>query len=57
MYFIIHLYLFLDYVYSDEWTFPNLFRLGASALLTDIERQIQHGLTGMYAASYYMAMG
>jgi len=35
---------------GNPWLSPNLFRLGASALLTDIERQIEHGLTGKYSA-------
>ena len=42
---------------GDDWLFPNLFRFGASALLTDIERQLSHYLTGRYAAEYYMPMG
>jgi len=40
-----------------EWQKNDLFRLGASALLTDIERQLHHSNTGDYAANYYMAMG
>jgi deoxyribose-phosphate aldolase len=35
---------------GDDWTFPNLFRIGASALLTDIERQLFHHVTGRYAS-------
>lgn len=42
---------------GDEWLFPNLFRYGASALLTDIERQLSHFATGRYAAEHYMPMG
>ncbi|MBE2272139.1 MAG: deoxyribose-phosphate aldolase [Anaerolinea sp.] len=42
---------------GDAWLFPNLFRFGASSLLTDIERQLSHHLTGRYAAEYYMPMG
>jgi len=42
---------------GEEWTHPNLFRIGASALLLDIERQIEHGLSGHYAAKYYMPLG
>jgi deoxyribose-phosphate aldolase len=41
---------------GEEWTHPNLFRIGASALLADIERQIEHGLSSRYAALYYMPM-
>ncbi|KAJ8373623.1 hypothetical protein SKAU_G00042030 [Synaphobranchus kaupii] len=35
---------------GDEWAEPHLFRLGASTLLADIERQIYHHVTGRYAA-------
>jgi len=31
---------------------PDLFRLGASSLLGDIERQLDHHVTGRYAAGY-----
>ncbi|GAB1599715.1 deoxyribose-phosphate aldolase-like [Argonauta hians] len=37
---------------GDEWTKPYLFRLGASSLLGDIERQIFHHVTGRYAAAF-----
>ncbi|HTN63629.1 MAG TPA: deoxyribose-phosphate aldolase [Devosia sp.] len=39
-----------------HWLQPHLFRFGASSLLTDIERQIEHGLTGHYAADYRQPM-
>lgn len=39
-----------------KWLEPHLFRFGASSLLTDIERQLEHGVTGHYAADYRMAM-
>ncbi len=42
---------------GDEWLLPDLFRFGASALLTDIERQLSHHVTGRYAAENYMPMG
>lgn len=32
------------------WTRPELFRFGASSLLADIERQIEHHVTGRYSA-------
>jgi deoxyribose-phosphate aldolase len=35
-----------------EWTKPELFRLGASALLTDIERQLEYFVTGRYSAAH-----
>jgi deoxyribose-phosphate aldolase len=40
-----------------EWLNPELFRFGASSLLGDIERQLEHHVTGRYAASYKQAMG
>jgi deoxyribose-phosphate aldolase len=39
-----------------EWTHSRLFRFGASALLTDIERQLEHHLTGRYAALHHQPM-
>lgn len=41
---------------GDEWMQPNLFRIGASSLLGDIERQLYHHVTGRYAASHEMPM-
>ena len=35
-----------------EWMEPELFRFGASSLLTDIERQLEHHVTGRYSAHY-----
>ena len=37
---------------GNEWLEPHLFRIGASSLLTDIERQLEHYVTGNYSASY-----
>ncbi|MGD0483596.1 MAG: deoxyribose-phosphate aldolase [Gemmatimonadales bacterium] len=37
---------------GDAWLSPGLFRLGASGLLTDIERQLEHFATGRYSAAY-----
>lgn len=42
---------------GDEWMMPHLFRFGASSLLTDLERQLYHYLTGHYAARHHMPMG
>ncbi len=42
---------------GDDWLNPHLFRFGASSLLGDIERQLEHHLTGHYSASYRHAMG
>nr|XP_014350079.1 PREDICTED: deoxyribose-phosphate aldolase isoform X2 [Latimeria chalumnae] len=41
---------------GDEWLKPELFRLGASTLLGDIERQIYHHVTGRYAAHHDLPM-
>ncbi|MEO5951957.1 MAG: deoxyribose-phosphate aldolase [Chloroflexia bacterium] len=35
-----------------DWTMPDLFRIGASSLLTDIERQLEHFVTGRYSAAH-----
>ena len=35
-----------------DWLEPELFRFGASGLLTDIERQLEHFVTGRYSANY-----
>jgi deoxyribose-phosphate aldolase len=35
-----------------EWLGPERFRFGASTLLTDIERQLEHYVTGRYSAAY-----
>src|SRR5437899_9329753 len=37
---------------GDRWLRSDLFRLGASALLTDIERQLEHFVTGRYSAAH-----
>lgn len=37
---------------GDRWLRPELFRFGASSLLADIERQLEHHVTGRYSAFY-----
>ena len=37
---------------GDEWLTPDLFRFGASSLLADIERQLEHYITGRYSAGF-----
>ena len=37
---------------GDDWLTPDLFRFGASSLLGDIERQLEHYITGRYSANY-----
>jgi deoxyribose-phosphate aldolase len=42
---------------GESWMQPNLFRIGASALLNDIERQLEHFAHGRYASMQYQSMG
>jgi deoxyribose-phosphate aldolase len=42
---------------GDDWLRPDLFRFGASSLLGDIERQLEHHLTGRYSAANRHPMG
>jgi len=37
---------------GNDWLSPDLFRFGASSLLGDIERQLEHFVTGRYSASF-----
>jgi deoxyribose-phosphate aldolase len=37
---------------GEAWTRPHRFRFGASSLLGDIERQLEHHVTGRYSAGY-----
>jgi deoxyribose-phosphate aldolase len=37
---------------GDRWLRADLFRFGASGLLTDIERQLEHFVTGRYSAAH-----
>ncbi|MCT7377108.1 deoxyribose-phosphate aldolase [Chelativorans salis] len=41
---------------GTAWTMPDRFRLGASTMLGDIERQLEHYATGRYSASYRHAL-
>jgi deoxyribose-phosphate aldolase len=41
---------------GPEWVSPDRFRLGASALLTDIERQLRHLAYGRYSNVQYHPM-
>ncbi len=38
------------------WLEPHLFRIGASSLLTDIERQLEHHVSGQYSAAHRHAL-
>jgi len=52
----------LEYLYlmkeelGERWMRRDLFRFGASGLLTDIERQLDYFATGRYAAAYRQPM-
>lgn len=37
---------------GDRWLRPDLFRFGASSLLNDIERQLEHHVSGNYSAGF-----
>lgn len=41
---------------GDEWLSAKLFRIGASSLLSDIERQLSHFVTGRYSSYRYHPM-
>ncbi len=41
---------------GNDWLRPSLFRFGASSLLADIERQLEHHVTGRYAALHHQPM-
>ena len=42
---------------GNPWLEPELFRLGVSGLLADIERQLEHFVTGRYSAVHRQPMG
>ena len=42
---------------GNRWLSPDMFRFGASSLLGDLERQLEHHVTGNYSASYRHAIG
>ncbi|WP_428926714.1 deoxyribose-phosphate aldolase [Marinibacterium sp. SX1] len=41
---------------GDRWLHNDLFRFGASSLLGDIERQLEHHVTGAYSAGWRHAL-
>ena len=42
---------------GEEWMYPSRFRIGASTLLSDIERQLEFHSTGRYSTFYHHALG
>ena len=51
-----YLYLIREEL-GREWLDKGLFRFGASSLLGDIERQLEHHVTGAYSAGYRHPVG
>jgi deoxyribose-phosphate aldolase len=41
---------------GNRWLQPDLFRFGASSMLGDIERQLEHFVTGRYSAAHRHAL-
>ena len=41
---------------GNRWLEPDLFRIGASSMLGDIERQLEHHVTGRYSAAHRHAL-
>ncbi|MGH7504147.1 MAG: deoxyribose-phosphate aldolase, partial [Longimicrobiales bacterium] len=41
---------------GPQWLTPALFRIGASSLVTDMERQLEHHVTARYSAAYRQPM-
>jgi deoxyribose-phosphate aldolase len=41
---------------GNAWLEPHLFRIGASGMLTDVERQLEFHITGRYSAEYRHGM-
>ena len=48
---LVYLFLMKEEL-GKQWITPSLFRFGASSLLGDIERQLEHYVTGSYSAQY-----
>lgn len=44
-------------ILGDDWLTPELFRFGASGLLSDLECNLYEFVTGKYPASYQFSMG
>lgn len=42
---------------GNDWLSPHLFRIGASTLLSDIERQLEHHVSGRYSSFNRHPMG
>ncbi|AJE45508.1 deoxyribose-phosphate aldolase [Celeribacter indicus] len=53
---LVHLALLKEEL-GNHWLSPHLFRFGASSLLGDIERQLEHHVTGRYSAAWRHPLG
>ncbi|MBI2718281.1 MAG: deoxyribose-phosphate aldolase [Rhizobiales bacterium] len=47
---VLNYQILLNEELGRDWLEPDLFRVGASSLLADIERQLEHHVTGRYSA-------
>lgn len=52
----LHYLILMKEELGDAWLHPHLFRFGASSLLGDIERQLEHHVTGAYSAAHRHAL-
>jgi len=48
----LHYLILMKEELGQQWISPSLFRIGASSLLADIERQLEHHVSGGYSAYY-----
>lgn len=53
---LLHLMLVREEL-GERWLRPDLFRFGVSSLLGDIERQLEHFVTGYYSAPWRHGLG
>jgi len=54
---VLHYQFLMKEELGNAWLEPNLFRIGASSLLTDIERQLEHHVSGRYSSAHRHPMG
>ena len=53
----LHYLIMIKEELGEDWLGPRLFRFGASRLLGDIERQLEHFVSGRYSAAHRHPMG
>ncbi|WP_288903290.1 deoxyribose-phosphate aldolase [uncultured Sneathiella sp.] len=49
---VLNYFIMMKEELGNDWLEPDLFRIGASSLLGDIERQLEHFVTGRYSADF-----